>query len=200
MRNQYALKVLNWYQNCFVSGMPILSPLSGGKAMSVSPKILFAHLWMLFLGEDHEDGCTCEVCQYRRDTTNIDQVHGQRQSAHQAFCDLRTQLSSYFHSEEGPRVSSDEAFYWMQWMKDNFPASVGGVGGMSLVHALDDLPVSRLGEVLLGHAIDHCPSLNLTEEEYDWLWDAMASVNGDPAATQELLLTVASMQFAGQEL
>mgnify|MGYP006888291769 CR=1 FL=1 len=179
--------------------MPILSPLSGGKAMSVNPKILFAHLWMWFLGEDHDEDCQCEVCAYRKDTTNIDQVKAQRESVSTVFSNLREDFRSRFLIQPTETITSDEAFYWMQWMTDNFPASTEGGRGMSLLRQLDGLATERLGEVLLGHAVDYCPSLNMTDDDTTWLWDAMASTAGDPAATQELLLTVASMQYAGSE-
>lgn len=199
MHNKTLVKLSNWYDECFVSSMPILSPLSAGKAMSVNPKVLIAHAWMWFLGENHDESCDCDVCRYRRDTTNVDQVLAQRESTSLVFANLREEIRSRFDTSADESISSDEAAYWMQWMADNFPDSVKGVGNVSLHRMLDGLPSERLGEVLLGHAIDYCPSLNLSNSEYGWLWDAMASTEGDPTATQELLLTVASMQYAGSE-
>lgn len=167
--------------------------------MAVNPKTLIAHLWMILVGDHHPDDCQCDVCRYRADTTMQDAVARQRTSASVAFNNLRQDLAQFIHKDNAEsEIASDEAAYWVQWMQDHFEGCVPSP--MVLHSQLDGLPESRLYEVLLGQAMDFCPSLNLSTEEMSSIWESLSLAEDDPRAQQDLLFSVAAMQNASAEI
>ena len=186
-------------QHTYISVIPILSPLSAGRAMMVSPHVVLMSLAALITGTSHEDDCQCRVCVYNAGSAAIVEADTQKRFERLAAITQEpvVQAPNRRSLFDEPADSTflfdnDEPWYWAQWCVDNFGPSFEP-RMVYIASMLDGMETEQAGVFLFDAVRDQLPWASEALEHWD------EGSPDDPDDAWEGLFYLSSLMLVGAE-